>query len=196
MVSYPIIPKFENIICGVINNAIYEHRRVTIFRFDLRFPFDALQLQHDKYRISNFIDSLKTKITYDVRRKNKQWKRNLFCSVNYVWVREVGSVNNNVHYHVLLALPKDIYHSFGNYKALDKANLSTMIQESWASAMNLNHPDFMKQVYFGDVIYIDHKQDLSHAINTNSTLRNNIIYLAKEETKISVIGNRIGYSQF
>ena len=132
--------------------------------------------------ITRFINSLKAKIQADLKRKERDWGRSLSCQLRYVWVREFGDVNGKKHYHVLLFLNKDVYHSLGDFRQ-ERGNLSAMIKEAWSSATGLPLPLFRALAHFpkGGQFYLDKNSydiqgQMDHLIKYAS-------YLAKNKTK-------------
>lgn len=173
-------PEYQTIIFNTILKALEIHPRLMVIRCDLRFPLEATQAETDASVITRFIESLKAKINADLKRKEKAWRRRLSCVLNYVWVREYGDVNGKKHYHVLLFVNKDIYHSPGDYSA-PSGNLSAMIKQAWCSATRLHHPDFFSLVHFVRVFYLDkNKHDIQYQIERVAEHGN---YLAKNVTK-------------
>lgn len=173
-------PEFQAIIFNTVLKALEAHPRLMAIRCDLRFPLEATHAETDPRVITRFIVSLKAKINADLKRKEKVWRRRLSCVLHYVWVREYGDVNGNKHYHVLLFVNKDVYHSLGDYLALN-GTLSTMINQAWCSATRLNHLDFFSLVHFARVFYLDkNKHVLQFQIERVVDHAN---YLAKNVTK-------------
>lgn len=172
--------EYQTINFNTILKALETHPRLMVVRCDLRFPQVENQAETDSRVITRFFASLKAKINADLRRKEKAWRRKLSCVLNYVWVREYGDVNGKKHYHVLLFVSKDIYHSLGDYLATT-GNLSAMIRQAWCSATQLNHPDFFSLVHFGRAFYLDRNSaNISFQIQDVVDCAN---YLAKNITK-------------
>ncbi|MGG4579122.1 inovirus Gp2 family protein [Alcaligenes sp. Me129] len=174
-------PEYQTINFNTILKALETHPRLMVVRCDLRFPSVVQTLaETDSRVITRFFASLKAKIDADLKRKEKAWRRRLSCVLNYVWVREYGDVNGKKHYHVLLFVSKDIYHSLGDY-LVTTGNLSAMISQAWCSATHLNHSDFFSLVHFGPNFYLDRN---SAAINLQ--IQDVVAcanYLAKNVTK-------------
>lgn len=173
-------PEYQAIIFNTIFKALEAHSRLFVIRCDLRFPQMLTCSESDSQTITRFISSLKAKIAADIKRKEKSWGRNLTCTLNYVWVREYGDVNGRKHYHVLLFLNKDVYHSLGDYQSTN-ANLSLMIKSAWLSAIRVDHPDFYSLVHFGSYFYLDrNKGEINFKIQEVMKCAD---YLAKNVTK-------------
>lgn len=180
MKSHRYNPEYQAINFNTTLKALEVHPRLFVVRCDLRFPEVETLAQTDSRVITRFFASLKAKIRADLKRKEKAWRRKLSCNLNYVWVREYGDVNGKKHYHILLFLNKDVYHSLGDYLAIT-GNLSAMIRQAWLSATNLNHPDFFPLVEFGRTFYLDkNSADIRFQIQGVLVIAD---YLAKNLTK-------------
>lgn len=145
---------YQAIIYKTILKALDHHPRLMAFRCDLRFPSLICEAEFDSRVITRFFESLKAKIAADLKRKEKAWGRRLSCTLNYVWVREYGDVNERKHYHVLIFLNKDVYHSLGDYRAL-RDNLAAMIKQAWCSATRLTSQEFYSLTQFEKVFYFN-----------------------------------------
>lgn len=173
-------PKYQSRIKTTLDNSLSVHPRTMVVRVDLRLP--------EKYEttsispITRFFESLKSKINHDLACKEQCWQKKLFCQLRYAWVREIGPINGKKHFHVLLFLNKDIYHSLGDF-SLEAGNLSAMIRQAWCSALNLSFPEYQQLVHFpkNGTIYIDvNHQDYPQQLYRFWERAN---YLAKEATK-------------
>lgn len=181
-------PYYNNIIQDVITQALEAHARTTVVRVDLRFPQDVIHVEDDSKVITRFFSSLRARIQTDLNRKNKDWDRNHKCSINYVWVREYGDRSNRKHYHVLIFLNKDVYHSLGNFNEFE-GNLAALIKKAWTSANGLDFRILAAPVYFHDkVFYLDRNSEnlptQERAVTQHAT------YLTKFITKRFGDGNR------
>ncbi|HHU95026.1 MAG TPA: inovirus Gp2 family protein [Alcaligenaceae bacterium] len=179
---------YNNIIHEVINQALETHTRTTVIRVDLRFPQDVINVEDDSKVITRFFSSLRAKILNDLRRKNKDWGRNHRCSVNYVWVREYGDRSNRKHYHVLIFLNKDVYHSLGDFNE-SEGNLAALIKQAWNSANGLDSHILAAPVYFHNkVFYMDGNSE--HLLDQVREVTEHASYLTKLITKRFGDGNR------
>lgn len=176
-------------IATTVANALQFHNRVTAIRLDLRLPNIFCSVDTSSSIITRFFESLKAKVAADVRRKERAWGRNLFCSVKYVWVREFGDVNGKMHFHALVLLNKDVYYSLGDFND-ESRNLACMIRQAWSSALGLPFLGYQQLVHFpvGGVMYMDTKhpkftQQLQLVLERAD-------YLAKEATKYYGDGKR------
>lgn len=180
---------YQSSIAATVANALQSHNRVTAIRVDLRLPdnFDGLGMSNSI--MTRFIESLKAKVAADLRRKQQAWKRNLVCKLKYDWVREVGPINGKKHFHVLLLLNKDVYHSLGDFNE-ESGNLSAMIRQAWCSALGLSFPENQQLVHFpsGGVVYMDKKHP--EFMQQQKLVLDKADYLAKEATKYYGDGER------
>ncbi|MDX4945477.1 inovirus Gp2 family protein [Providencia manganoxydans] len=169
-----------------IHKALTSHRRITAIRVDLRFPTykdDEFPYQDDSGVITRFIESLKAQLKVDVPRRSLQWNRKLTCQLHYVWVREFGEINNKKHYHVILLLNKDLYHSVGHYQQ-ENGTVYSMVQKAWYSAMKLPYRKSKPLAHFPDkcVAYFTDK-DID-TLSANEWVIRQSNYLAKNHTKV------------
>jgi hypothetical protein len=182
MNTFTYNPAYQASIASTVDNALQFHNRVTAIRVDLRLPdnFDGIDMSNSI--ITRFFESLKAKVAADLRRKEQSWQRKLVCRLKFVWVREFGPVNGKKHFHVLLLLNKDVYHSLGDFNYAS-GNLSAMIRQAWCSALGLPYPGFQQLVHFpsGGVKYMD-KNDPAFMQQLQIVL-DRAKYLAKEFTK-------------
>ncbi|MCD9501978.1 inovirus Gp2 family protein [Photobacterium phosphoreum] len=173
----------------VINDSLDDYPRILAVRFDLRLPEsnqdDYLDrdlpdsFNRDKL-IPKFIESLKSKIKYDLKRKNKKWDRNFKCKLRYVWCREKES-SNNEHYHVMIIINKDVYRSIGEYH--HNGSLSSMIVSAWESSLSLDYNQVKRLVYFpSNCAYVVNYRDSKYEEQYDD-LFYRVSYLAKTRTK-------------
>lgn len=192
---YNTNPHYEDIIYKIALNAIKQSKRVTCFRFDLSYHLDLQHLQNNVGNIIRFIDSLKAKIKADIKRKSRKYGRNLITSFDYSWVRERGEKNLNEHFHFLLFLSKDVYHSFGDFNQASPKNLNRLIQEAWASALGVHCDYFPGMVHFVGAYHLDEKEYDRTQDYITMKIGREISYLAKTHTKVTGLGNNFGHSQ-
>lgn len=173
----------------VINDSLDDYPRILAVRFDLRLPEtnqdDYLDrdlpdsFNRDKL-IPKFIESLKSKIKYDLKRKNKKWDRKFKCQLRYVWCREKES-SNNEHYHVMIIVNKDVYRSIGEYH--HNGSLSSMIVSAWESSLSLDYNQVKRLVYFpSNCAYVVNYRDSKYEEQYDD-LFYRVSYLAKTRTK-------------
>lgn len=133
----PFIHEYLDKLLITLQRAQDEHSRVFAARFDLRFP-EGSQLPADSYTsqvVQRFVDSLKAKINHDRARSKQAKSCSHGTSIRYVWAKEIGQ-GGKPHYHFLLLLNRDAYHTFGLFNS-EFENMYGRIQAAWASALGL-----------------------------------------------------------
>jgi hypothetical protein len=182
MTIYTYNSAYQSSIATTVTNAMQAHNRVTAIRVDLRMPDDFDGSVLNTCIMTRFIESLKAKVESDLKRKQQAWQRNLACDLKYAWVREVGPINGKKHFHVLLLVNKDIYHSLGDFNE-ESGNLSAMIRQAWCSALGLPFLKYQKLVHFprGGVVYMD--KNHHEFMQQQQLVLDKANYLAKEATK-------------
>ncbi|MBN6350244.1 inovirus Gp2 family protein [Providencia rettgeri] len=193
MKPYTYNAKYQQAFSNVINDAVREFPRTLALRVDLRFP-SYYQYGDSNKEITRFIESLKAKIDVACRNKNHDWDRNWHNRLRYIWVREIGELNQRKHYHALLLLNKDFYWSAGDFKST--TSLAGLIQQAWCSALGIELAQYKGLVNF--------TENGLHVLNTNKedysqrlvSLLHCMDYLAKDHTKSYHDGYRsIGMSR-
>lgn len=136
MQSY--IPLYIDRIQQTINCAINCHQRLACFFVTLRFPQEEIFRDNSK-SISRFFDALKYQINAYIDYKRLSNIRVHPTKLYYLWAREFGTKNGNKHYHIVLMLNKDTFHTFGNYNfsSAKRGSLLNLIQKAWCSAIEL-----------------------------------------------------------
>lgn len=132
------IPLYIDRIQQTTNTAINCHQRLACFFVTLRFPQEGI-FRDDSKAISRFFDALKYQINSYIDYKRYSDKRVHPTALHYLWAREFGPKNRHKHYHVVLMLNKDTFHTLGNYKfSIDESgSLLNLIQKAWCSAIAL-----------------------------------------------------------
>ncbi|MHA7844742.1 inovirus Gp2 family protein [Serratia sp. D1N4] len=164
---------------NTLNNALSEHPRTLAVRVDLRLPNDTADT--DAAVISRFIESLKAKIKYAVIGKQREGRRIHPCTLRYVWVKEVGELNGKKHYHLLLLLNKDRWHSLGDYQS--SSTLAGLIKQAWCSALRVGFPENATLAHFPDnpALWVDINS--ADYFNQRTAVIERASYLAKHYTK-------------
>lgn len=178
----PFILEYLEMTHNTITKALECHPRLSAFRFDMRFPIDFnLNIDLENGIIQRFVDSLKAKIKYDREKSAQRYSRVHTTEVRYVWARECSSDGNpHPHYHFLLLLNQDAYHSLGLINS-DKKNMSSRIIEAWASAIGLSLDQARGLVYFpNNGIYRLNQKNGNAGI---SPLFERVSYMCKVNTK-------------
>lgn len=187
----PLSKNYINQITKVIDRALNCHHRTLAVRVDLHLP-DSLVIDDipdeaefartDSAVISRFIDSLKAKISADMKRKHKAGKRVHPCAVRIIWVMEFGPESQKRHYHVVLLLNKDAYAGPGDYKK-NEGTLASMIMRAWNSALDVPYPEYKTLVYFPDNCYYHLYHDEAFSENPFKNIIYRASYLTKLQTK-------------
>lgn len=188
---YTYNPHYEERIQQTIKSAMDQYPRLSCVFAVLHFP--ALgETRQDAAVISRFFDALKYHIRSWMVAKSALGKRVHPTSLRYVWVREFGDAAGNKHYHVLLLLNKDTFHTLGQYSAPQDGSLSlsNLIQKAWCSAINLPwYPQNASLVAFPPrlpCMHIDKHTDDQNQYQIFQRAH----YMAKESTKYSGDGER------
>lgn len=173
---------YQRRIAETLDNALSVHKRIISIRVDLRIPDGYPGGQFPQSIITRFFESLKAKIAADLVRKQHRWQRSLSCQLKFAWVREFGPVKGKKHYHALLFLNKDVYHSLGDFNR-STGNLSAMIRQAWCSALALGYESFFQLVHFPEhgVLHVDANDP--DFLNQRERVLRKADYLAKEACK-------------
>lgn len=184
--------KYLDRINNVLIRAQRDYTRLSVFRFDLRFPRCITTLRDDRKVITRFIDSFKAKIAVDIKRKSTIWRRRLTLDLHYVWVKEIGERNHNVHYHLMIFLNKDIYYRWGDFNR-DHGCLSAMIQQAWASALQVEFAVVKQSVHFcqNGVMYLNQNTNELEYKKQCAQIIERAQYLCKHHTKPYHQGERL-----
>ena len=130
----PLISEYMDCMMKVLGNSLLEHHRTLAVRLDLRLPKDFKYF--DASIMSKFFSSLKSKIAYDLHRKEMKGTRVHKCNLRYFWVKE-QSTADLPHFHVVIFLNYNTYMGLGNYESDNNSNLAARIKAAWASALSV-----------------------------------------------------------
>lgn len=140
--NYAMIDQYLKRTEQVMHQAVNDHRRVTMIRFDLRFPFWwDLEIYLYQTCISQFFNNLNYLLARDSKGKGRSNK------LRYVWSKEFGAENGRPHYHVAIMVNGDLYRPFG-YSQPGMQSLAGMIVMSWADALDLCGIEAFGLAYF------------------------------------------------
>ncbi|MDW5509677.1 MULTISPECIES: inovirus Gp2 family protein [Enterobacterales] len=137
-------------ITETIDKALEYYPRLLAVRFDLRFPDEEerrdcpTQCYAGPDVISRFIDSVKSQIAEDIKRKRKAGKGSLTCKMRYFWVREINQEETKHHYHVVLLLNKDAYPWPGKRHtetSFDRYSVFQKVINAWIRAIKRTDSD-------------------------------------------------------
>lgn len=161
-----------------IDKAVTQYPRSTAIRVDLRLAKSLLF--DDSSAIKNFIASLDAQVQADLSRKKRRGQTARSCKVRYAWCKE-RSTSLSYHYHLVLLLNKDVYHSLGRFD--QKGNLSDMIKKAWCRALDIKANEGDTLVHFPDnpTYWLEQKSDKFD--QQVDSLFKRVSYLAKVETK-------------
>ncbi|PVZ79462.1 inovirus Gp2 family protein [Serratia sp. S1B] len=194
-------------ITETMDKALAQYPRLLAVRFDLRFPdeenrVDCPTRYYDNPDvISRFINSLKSQIAEDIKRKRKAGKNTLTCDVRYIWVREHNEQETKNHYHVVLLFNKDAYAWPGRREtgtSFNRYSVFQMVIEAWVRA--IKREDHEKNHH--GLIHLPHEG--FYQLNRNKPdfkakyeeLTERAMYLAKDHSKNTSDGYRnFGCSQ-
>ena len=131
----PFITQYLEGVYETTQLALSAHRRVFALRLDLHFPDDDSVPESDNTVISRFVDSLTERIQSARERSRRQNGTAHQTDVRWCWVREIGK-EGRPHYHFVLLLNRDAYHTVGRYDSAQQ-NLYSRIHAAWASALGI-----------------------------------------------------------
>lgn len=131
----PLITEYLERLYETTQLALSDHRRVFALRFDLRFPDDYRPPASGNAVISRFVDSLTVRIESARERSRRLHGTAHQTRVRWCWVREIGQ-EGRPHYHFVLLLNKDAYHTVGRFHS-GRENLYSRLQSAWASALRI-----------------------------------------------------------
>lgn len=151
----PLNERYVTRIKETLNKCIEAYPRTMVLRLDLRFPVDKEKIYwKDSTLITKFVAYLKSQMAANNKRKRKLGIRVHETEVRYIWVREVSNIHDekksSIHYHVALMLNKDAYAGPGDFHYQGDSfthNLSFMVKEAWARALNLHHEEGYNKYY-------------------------------------------------
>jgi hypothetical protein len=177
----PFIEQYLQQTLATLQRALADYPRLLAVRFDLRYPHNQAlaDYAYSSAVISRFVESLKAKIKYNRSRAAEINQRVHDTVVRYVWVKEYG-VEGRPHYHFLLLVNKDAFHTLGQFNS-DFENLYTRIVSAWASALRLTPCEASGLVHIpNNAIYRINGREGSDVL---SDLFYRVSYLCKVDTK-------------
>lgn len=187
-----------------IDKALKEHPRVLAIRVDLHIPncevLNDIPTEYDFARtdaavISRFTASLKENVKHHLIKQGRNNKRVRGTSLRFVWAREFCPSNNKKHYHVLLLLNRDTFHTLVTFNN-DSVTILQLIRKAWMSAVNLIYPRNKELVVIPEnpCYYLNAKDGKGSDKYKDVIFRTS--YFAKEKSKCFTDGSRnFGYSQ-
>jgi hypothetical protein len=181
----PLIHEYLQNLYIVFHNAIADHTRVFVVRFDLRFPEDRNvdDTEQSNRIMTSFIESLKAKNQSTLTQRAGRHR----CVVRYAYAREFSQTQARHHYHVVLLLNLNVYRTLGTIDYREERTLLWMIAEAWGSALQISPEEAVSRLHFawqGDEVpsyCLKPTQDGSYGQLAEAFYRAS--YLSKEETK-------------
>lgn len=176
----PLSPYYLDRILTVINRALADHPRTLAIRFDLHLPYGYGDVGSDL--MTKFVESLKAQIKADLHRRAAQGKRVHHCNMRYIWARERAD-SDSPHFHVVILLNHDSYHTLGVYVVDQARNMASRIRKAWASTLRRLPEEIPGLVHF--------PANPTYSVNANSPdfwamktdLFRRLSYFAKLDTK-------------
>lgn len=189
----PLSPYYLDRILTVINRALADHPRTFAIRFDLHLPYGYGDVGSDL--MTKFVESLKAQVKADLYRRAAEGKRVHDCNMRHIWVRERCD-SDSPHFHVVVFLNHDTYHTLGAYADEQRRNMASRIRKAWASTLRR-----LPEVILG-LVHFPTNPTYSLNVNTHdfmaikADLFRRLSYFAKLETKEYGTGSRsFGCSQ-
>lgn len=191
----PLVENYLERMVETLNNSLSDYRRVSAFRFDLRFP--AYWPDENGEVITRFFESLKARIEASEERRIREGKRVHRTKVRYVWAKERNQALHS-HYHVALFLNKDGYYNLGRYsewgdddwmdvpvdpRAPRSNSLADCITDAWANALGCDPRQVVGLVYFANEgVYHLNVSGPDYVVQFQALFLR-LSYLAKADTK-------------
>ncbi|MAD75682.1 MAG: hypothetical protein CML20_13000 [Rheinheimera sp.] len=176
----PLSPYYLHRILTIVDRALADHPRTLAIRFDLHLPCGYGDVGSDL--MTKFVESLKAQIKADLHRRAAQGKRVHHCNMRYIWARERAD-SDSPHFHVVILLNHDSYHTLGVYVDDQARNMASRIRKAWASTLRRLPEEILGLVHF--------PANPTYSVNVNSPdfwamktdLFRRLSYFAKLDTK-------------
>ncbi|EJG0960649.1 inovirus-type Gp2 protein [Vibrio parahaemolyticus] len=161
-------PKRLQDMTNVVHHALAKHQSVTLYRFDVRFPVIAEDLQK-KHRLTpftkKFLGSLKAKLEHRYGR---------IAEFDYLWSK-VNHIESGAmpHYQFVIMLDTHLFNAWqrGNHQG---PSFKTYVEKAYMSAMDLK--DVQDNVLLGKALMI---AATHHSKNQQEHIIKMLSYLAK-----------------
>lgn len=176
----PLSPYYLDRILTVINRALADQPRTLAIRFDLHLPYGYGDVGSDL--MTKFVESLKAQIKADLYRRAAQGKRVHDCNLRHIWVRERCD-SDSPHFHVVVFLNHDTYHTLGAYADEQRRNMASRIRKAWASALRRLPKAILGLVHFPTNPTYSLNVNAHDFMATKADLFRRLSYFAKLETK-------------
>lgn len=145
----PFVEQYLEKLYQTMQHALSDYSRVFAVRFDLRLPHGRV-LPSDATTnqvLARFKASLEEQISWDRERARDRNSSAHGTRVRLFWVREIGSVNEQPHYHCILFLNGYAYRSLGSFQSANN-NMYKRIVLAWARALRLRVADVSQSLHF------------------------------------------------
>lgn len=135
----PLILEYLERLHDVIQWTAECYPRIFAVRFDLRFPQGYMNHDEDMDSrvIGRFIASLRAKVKHNRLCASRTNNRVHDTIIRYVWAKEYGDQEGRPHYHFLILVNRDAFHTLGHFTS-EFENLYSRVQSAWASALGLS----------------------------------------------------------
>lgn len=193
--------RYELRIMQTLQRALFVHPRLTVVRFDLRFPDNGVYStdlmerdspsfipNRDEGLIKRFFASLKAQIDAQNNRYRQKGKLPPPTLIDYVWVREFNG-SHQEHFHIALMVNKDRFYTLGKFGS--EESLAGLIQKAWARALGIALDECTGAVHFPKrcVYHLDHNKTRSEFLTQLAPLLRRLSYLTKKDSKV-ICANR------
>ncbi|MBM7333528.1 inovirus Gp2 family protein [Alcanivorax marinus] len=187
----PFICEYLDRLLETMQEALSAYNRVCAFRFDLHYPPELAVVPESA--ISRFFHQLQREVEGDMAMRVRRHP----CRVRYAWAAERHLSTRN-HYHVVILVNKDAYHSWGHFPNLVgggrdcryRAGMAHCVIRAWAHALGVPPETVVGSVHFASngVYYLNNNgPDNSSQF---AAIFERASYLAKASTKVYGQGAR------
>ena len=202
----PLAVNYLKSIRSTLDRALNEHPRTCVIHFVARLPYGWSGPKGGQ--ASGFINSLRSQIRCDSKRKRGQGKRVHDCHVRMIWCREFGG-EGQPHYHIAIMVNRDAYSALGRILGQQEpdfpwwlaeeqtvSNMAERIQRAWGRTLGLTGSQGIGLVHFPDSpVQLISKGSSMYTAQYHEVFRR-MSYLAKVDTKLYDDGFRnFGCSQ-
>lgn len=176
-----LIEEYLEKIDQTIDSALNRYPRVCAIRVDIRLP-NALHQFPDDF-IRGFFKSLRQRIKSDQQHKATNATRSYNCTADYFWVREASEKMGGNHYHLVILVNKDAYHTLGDMNRTH-GNMYARIVQSLASVLGVSFQQAKSSLNVPDnpIYYID--RNSPEYFLQKAALFTRASYFAKHRTKV------------
>lgn len=121
-----------------IERALGQYPRVFAFRCDLRFPahMPLGDSSTSNVLMGYFLESFRAQLERNRNAASRLNPNAHTSEVRYVWAREQGQGSDAHHYHLLILLNQDAFHTIGKLSSANE-NIFNRLEHAWAYALGL-----------------------------------------------------------